>query len=441
MKTIIVGGSATGMGVAARLKRNDPNATIVVYQEKSYVSLGACGLPYFVAGNFSDPNNLIARSITAFEENGIIIVPNTQVFKIDFENKLVYFDNKTDSYDNLVIATGATPYIPPLVGVELKNVYTLTTLEDGIELKKAMQNPNIKNVAVIGAGFIGLEMSETLSELNKNVHLFELEERISPNAFDPEFSQFIKENLEKNKINVHLSTKVTEIKGTDQVQAVVLADNSLIEVDAVVLALGFRPNTEILRNTKLALAENGAIIIDETGHTNIDHVYSGGDAATSSNYITGELIYSPLATVASKIARVIADNIANKPAKFVGSIRSAVVRVFDLGYARTGLGEFEAKKQGYQIRTVLIKDKDQTNYVNGQTDLYLKIIMDIKSRQILGAQMSGAVKAMQRINTLAALIWSKVPVDEALEQIDLIYAPPFARTTDILHIALAKLNK
>lgn len=441
MKTIIIGGSATGMGVAARLRRNDPNAEIVVYQEKSYVSLGACGLPYFVAGNFDNENNMIARTIPAFEENGIKIVPSTQVFKVDFNTKEVFFDNKKDTYDKLVIATGAKPYIPALDGVGLKNIFTLTSLEDGVNVKKTMADPAIKTVAVIGAGFIGIEMAEALKDLKKNVHLIELEDRILPKAFDTEFSEMIKEKLLANKINVHLQAKVTQFTGDQKVNDVILEGGQKLEVDAVILALGFRPNTEIFRNTSLKLADNGAIIIDQTGKTSVEDVFSGGDAATSTDYLTGQQVWSPLATVASKFARVVADNIANKPAKFVGSIKSAVVRAFDWGFARTGLGEQEAINHGFQVNKVLIKDKDQTNYVPGQQDLYLKIIVDAKTKQILGAQMAGAVKSMQRINTLAALIWAKACVDDALEQIDLIYAPPFARSVDILHIALGKLNK
>lgn len=441
MKVIIVGGSATGMGVAARLNRINPKAEIIVFQEKKYVSLGACGLPYFVANNFEDKNKLLARSIEEFEETGIKIVKNTQVHKIDFDKKEVYFDDKKENYDKLVISTGAYPYIPPIDGVGLQNIFTITTLEDGQNLKEVLNNKSIKSIAVMGAGFIGLEMCETLKALNKEVHLIELEDKILSKPFDEEFSQLIKEKLENQNVNLYLKKKVVEFKGDKTVSEIVFDDGCLIKVDAVILALGFKPNTEIFRKTKLNLADNNAIIVDEYGQTNITDVYSGGDAAISKHLLTGEQIYSPLATVASKMARVIADNITGKKTKFFGSIKSAALRIFDMGFARTGISESEANQKKINIKTVFIKDKDQTSYVAGQSDLYLKIIMNINSKELIGAQIAGSIKSIQRINTLVALIWSKIKVDTFLEQIDLIYAPPFAKTTDILHIALSKLNK
>ncbi|AHI52685.1 CoA-disulfide reductase [Spiroplasma culicicola] len=441
MKTIIIGGSATGMGVASRLKRNNPEAQIVVYQEKDYVSLGACGLPYFVSNNFDDKNMLIARTIEAFEKTGITIHNNTVVERIDFENKTIYFNQGQDSYDELVIATGAKPFIPQIEGILLENIHTITTLEDGVILKDKFNNDqNINKIAIVGAGFIGLEMTEALKELNKEVYLIEMEERVSPKVFDKEISDLIEDKLKEHDVHLMLNSKVTKIIGDSKVEKICIDDNQEIAVDAVIFAAGFKPNTDFIGDQILKL-RNGAILVDQKGKTNIDHVWSAGDCASSKDFITGEDIYSPLATVAAKFARVIADNISNKEAIFSGSIRSAIVRVFDLEIARTGISEVEAKQKAIDIKTVFIKDKDHTHYLKGQSDLYLKLIVDVKNNVIIGGQMVGKNKSVLRIDAIATMIWTKAPLNSVLEQVDLVYAPPFAKTTDIIHIAISTLLK
>ncbi|AGM25115.1 CoA-disulfide reductase [Spiroplasma chrysopicola] len=448
MKTIIIGGAALGMGVAARLKRNDPTMEIVVYQKHDYVSLGACGLPYFVADNFQDPDKLIARQISQFEEIGIIIRQNSQVIKLDSKNKMITFldENqveKTDFYDEVVIATGARPIVPNIINVKHPKVFTLTTLEDGVRFKKALAtDQTIQKVVVIGAGFIGLEMCETLRHLQKDVTLIEMASNVVAKQYDEEISALIKAELIRNDVEVLLEQQVTEVLVNDkQLVGVKLASGNLVSCDAILLSVGFIPNTSFLQETGLKMLANQAIVVNEQGQTNLDHVWSGGDCATSKNYLTGEDIYSPLATVASKMARVIADNICGKPAKFVGSLQTAIIRVFGVEAVRTGLTTVEAVSKGYDIKNVMIKDKDRTHYVPNQADLTLKLIYDQKNQIILGAQMVGSNQAVLRIYGLVAIIWNKVKVDSILEQLDLPYAPPFSRTTDIIHIAISKLLK
>ncbi|AUM62511.1 CoA-disulfide reductase [Spiroplasma monobiae] len=443
MKTLIIGGSATGMGVAAKLKRNDPSIEIAVIQDKDYVSLGACGLPYFVANNFENKNNLIARTKEEFEKNDIKIISNSKVDSIDFENKKAFHNGKAESYDKLVIAVGAKPIVPNIKGVDGENVFTLTTLEDGVMLKEKMNNDkDIKKVAIIGAGFIGLEMTETLKDLNKEVYLMEMESKVMKKAFDEEISNLIEEKLKEKNIKYFFGEQVIEIKLlNNKVGSILLKSGNEIEVDAVLLSVGFQPNTSFLKGSGLEMNERGAIIVDQKGETNIEGVYSAGDCAISKNYINNEDIYSPLATVASKFSKVIADNIAGKENIYVGSIQSAILRMFDLEIARTGLTEQMAISNNIKVKSVFIKDKDHTNYTPNQKDLYLKLIMNDDTKEIIGAQMAGSNNSILRIYALAALIWQKAKVDYALEQIDLPYAPPFSRSVDIIHIALSKLNK
>ncbi|QHX36511.1 CoA-disulfide reductase [Spiroplasma sp. BIUS-1] len=443
MKTLIIGGSATGMGVAARLRRNDPNMEITVIQDKDYVSLGACGLPYFVANNFDNKNNLIARTIEEFKNNEIKVISNSKVKSIDFKSKKAFYNDQFEQYDNLVIAVGAKPIVPNIKGVEADNVFTLTTLEDGVNLKEKMMNDkNINKVAIIGAGFIGLEMSETFSELNKEVYLLEMESKVMIKTFDEEISELLESKLKEKKINTLLGEQLVEIKSKDnKVSSIVLKSGKEIEVDAVLLSVGFQPNTQFLKDSELEMNERGTIIVNFKGETNIENVYSAGDCAVSKSYIDNQDIYSPLATVASKFSKVIADNISGKENEYVGSIQSAILRLFDLEVARTGLTEKMAQDKNIKFKSVFIKDKDHTNYTPNQKDIYLKLIMNSETREIIGAQMAGSNNSVLRIYGLAALIWQKAKVNNSLEQIDLPYAPPFSRSVDIIHIALSKLNK
>ncbi|AGR41974.1 CoA-disulfide reductase [Spiroplasma diminutum] len=443
MKTLIIGGSATGMGVAARLRRNDMNMDITVIQDKDYVSLGACGLPYFVANNFEEKNTLIAREKEKFEESNIKIISNSKVESVNFKENKVFYKDNYETYDKLVIAVGAKPIRPNIKGIEGENIFVLTTLEDGVLLKDKMNNDNsIKKVAIIGAGFIGLEMCESLSELKKDVYLLEMEEKIMQRAFDSEISELIENKLEEKKINTLLGEQLIEIKlKNNKVNSILLKSGKEIEVDAVLLSVGFQPNTQFLKDSGLEMNERGTIIVNTKGETNIEHVYSAGDCAVSKNFINQEDIYSPLATIASKFSKVIADNIAGKQVEFVGSIQSAILRLFDLEIARTGLTEQIAVNKGIKVKSTFIKDKDHTNYTPNQKDLYLKLIINEDTKEIIGAQMAGSNNSILRIYALAALIWQKAKIDNALEQIDLPYAPPFSRSVDIIHIALSKLNK
>ncbi|WP_031542672.1 CoA-disulfide reductase [Mesoplasma photuris] len=448
MKVVIVGGAAAGMGMAAKLKRLKPDTEIVVYQKNDYVSLGACGLPYFVADNFQDPNQLIARQVTEFEKTGIIINTGTTVDNIDFESKKLYFKDKKgnsgeDSYDEIMIATGASPIVIPVPGIQSKNVFTLTSLEDGIRLKEAVINNNkINNIAVIGAGFIGLEVVETLKHLNKNVTLIEMEQRVLAKTFDEDLTNIFEEELYSNKVEFIKGDALIEvIEEKGKVVSIKLKSGKVLDCDAVVLSVGFRPNTAFLKESGIKMLGNGAIIVNDQGKTNIDHVWSVGDCASSKNYLDGSDTYTPLATVANKFAKVVANNIAGVESKFSGTLGTAIIRVFNKEGARVGFTEEYAKAKGIDYSVSIVHDKDHTNYVPNQAPLSIKLIMDNKTKTIIGGQIIGSDKAVLRIHSIIAMIWSKIKVNEALEQIDMPYAPPFARTTDIVNIALSKFVK
>lgn len=443
MKVIIIGGSATGMGAAAKLRRNDPSAEIIVYQKSSYVSLGACGLPYVVSGEIQNQNDLLSRSITEFEKSGIKIVTDSMVEKIDFDKKIIYGNNFEDNYDKLVIATGAKPIMPQIPGINGECIYNLTSLEDGVNVRDMVaKNKAIKSIAVIGAGFIGIEVCVSLSKTNKQINLVEMQDSILAKAFDKEMVKPIEEDLKNNNINIFTSTQVSEIiLSNNKVAGIKFSNGKTIDVQAIIMAVGFQPNTSFLKDTNIEMNNNGVIQINSKCETNIKDVYSGGDCCSSKNRITNKNIYSPLATVASKVSKIIADNICGKNINFEGSIQSAMIKVFSKDAARCGLSESDAIAEGIECQTIIINDKNYPSYMPGQTDLSLKIIMNKKTRELIGAQIVGSDNSILRINGLVSLIWTKTKVDIALEQIDFPYAPPFSKTLDILHIALSKLNK
>ncbi|UWD34658.1 FAD-dependent oxidoreductase [Mycoplasma cottewii] len=448
MRVVIIGGAASGMTVASRIKKLSNQTEVIVIQKEDYVSLGACGLPYFVGNKDLQPNNLLARSVEQFSEQNIVIHTKSVVEKIDDQNKKIWYrkdDNLIElSYDKLVISTGAKPIVPPVKGIELDNIFTLTRLEDGIKLKEKLQNDSIKKVAVIGSGFIGLECLEMLAEFNKEITLIEKESQLNKRIFDKEITDLLEENLIKNNINIIKNNGLAYFEKSDSNNInIVLENNSKLEVDLVILAIGFRPATQFLNDSNIEMLKNGAIVVDNKGRTNLADIWSCGDCATSIHRITKQNTYTPLATVARKFAKVVADDILTIDNQYQGTLQTAIVKSFDSELASTGINESTAKELNYEYKTVFIKDYDHPSYYANPnpTPLALKLILNTKTNTLIGAQMYGSNLSVMRINFLISLIWNEIKIDNSLTQIDLPYAPPFSRVVDIIHIALEKLLK
>lgn len=446
MRVVIIGGAASGMTVASRIKKLSNQTEVIVIQKENYVSLGACGLPYFVSNKNLQPNNLLARSVEQFNEQNIVIHTNSVVEKIDDQSKKIWYrkdDNWIElSYDKLVITTGAKPIVPPVKGIELDNIFTLTRLEDGIKLKEKLQNDSIKKVAVIGSGFIGLECLEMLAEFNKEITLIEKESQLNKRVFDKEITDLLEENLIKNNINIIKNNGLAYFEKSDSNNInIVLENNSKLEVDLVILAIGFRPATGFLNDSNIEMLKNGAIVVNNKGRTNLADIWSCGDCATSIHRITKQNTYTPLATVARKFAKVVADDILGIDNEYQGTLQTAIVKSFDSELASTGINESTAKELNYEYKTVFIKDYDHPSYYQNPTPLALKLILNTKTNTLLGAQMHGSNLSVMRINFLISLIWNEIKIDDSLTQIDLPYAPPFSRVVDIVHIALEKILK
>ncbi|WP_278548071.1 CoA-disulfide reductase [Paraclostridium bifermentans] len=439
MRVVIIGGVAAGMSAAAKLKRMKPDYEVVVYEKTDVVSFGACGLPYFVGGFFDDPQNMIARAPEKFVESGIDLKIFHEVTSIDTDSKkLKVQDVKNgeifeDSYDKLMIATGASSIIPPIKNVKLENVSTLKSLDDGIKVKELMNRDEIKKVAIIGAGFIGLEAVEAAKKLGKEVTVFQLEDRILPQVFDKELTDILEEEIKNHNVDLRLQEIVSELVGEEKVKKVI-TNKGEYDTDLVIIATGVRPNTAFLKDSKVNMLPNGAIIVDEFGKTSVEDIYAAGDCATIKNIVTGQDSYVPLATGANKLGRIVGENLAGANNSFQGSLGSSCIKIMDMEAACTGLTEVQAEKLGIKVKSKFISDFNQTNYYPGRNKMYVKLVYDADTKVILGGQVAGYKDAVQRCNVIAASIFGKLTTSQ-LGMLDLCYAPPFARTWDILNVA------
>ncbi len=440
MKIVIVGGVAAGMSAAARARRNLKDAEIVVLEQGEVVSFGACGLPYFVGGWFDDPSFMIARRADQLRESGIDVRLHQRVLALNHgARKLRVKDLETgverdEGFDRLMIATGASPIRPPFPGIELGNIHTLTKLTDGETLKVKLADPSCREVAVIGAGFIGLGTVEACLHRGKSVRLIQLDERVLIDAFDKELTDLLEKELVEKGVQLHVSEKVVSFSGDDGKVREVLTDKGRYAADLVVVAVGVRPNTAFLSGSGLAMLPNGAIIVDRAGRSNLEEVYAAGDCATVPLVLDGSPAFAPLATGANKLGRVVGDRLAGKDSLYPGSLNSACIKVLGLEAGRTGLSERDAVRKGLAFKTVFIQDKDHANYWPGQTDIAIKLLYDPVSRKLLGGQIVGGQGAVLRTDVIAAAIAGGLTVEQ-LGMLDLCYAPPFSRTWDALNVA------
>lgn len=439
MKVIIIGGVAAGMSAAAKFKRLSPKDDVVVYEKGDIVSFGACGLPYYVGGFFEDSREMIARTPEQFRESGVEIHTKHEVTDVDFSSKKIKVKNLTtdeileESYDKLMIASGARAIIPPIKNIDLENVVTLKSMDDGNKLRELMANDEYKKVAIIGAGFIGLEAVEAAKHRGKEVTVIQLQDRVLQEVFDKDITDLLEEELRESGVNLLLSETVVELIGDEKVSKV-KTDKREIDADIVILATGVKPNTDFLKADEIKMLRNGAIVVDSYGRTSVEDVYSAGDCATINNLITGKEAYVPLATGANKLGRIVGENLAGQNNSFQGSMASSCIKVMNMEAARTGLSEKEVKELGFDYKTKFITDMNQTSYYPGRERIYVKLIYDAHTKVILGGQVAGYKDAVQRCNVLAACIYAKMTTDQ-LGMLDLCYSPPFSRTWDVLNVA------
>ncbi len=440
MKIVIIGGVAAGMSAASKAKRVNPDSEIIVFEKGNETSYGACGLPYYISNVNEDVNLLRIRTPEEFRKQNIDVRILHEVKDVNLEeNKITVYDilneqEFEETYDKLVITSGASPVIPPIIGLEKKynNVFSVKTIEDADRIKRYLANENIKNVCIIGAGYIGLEMVEACAKIGKKVTIVEMRD-VLLSSVDHEMSDTIHKELEKHSVTVRLSETIHEVIGEEQVYKVKSNKNEY-DVDAVIVAVGVKPNTHFLKNTNIELAANGAIITNKKMETNCRDVYAGGDCSLIHHKILNKNVYLPLGTNANKQGKIIGENILGKNKKFPGAMGTAAIKVFDLEVGRTGISEKEAQENNIRYDTVLVQAPSHAPYYPNQKIIHIKLIYDPNTKIILGAQLVGEKGAAIRTDVFAAIIDARYTAEQ-VSDLDFCYAPPFAYVWDAVQIA------
>lgn len=440
MEIVVIGGIAAGMSTAAKAARTNREANVTVIEKENYISFGACGLPYYLGGQFDEKSEMFARTPEQMEKSGINLMLEHEVTSINFVTKTLTMTNlKTDEvvtkqYDRLMIATGAQPIVPPLNGIEAENVYTITKFENVDRLKKLLSS--VEDIVVIGGGFIGVEVADQLALQDKNVHLIEAGSAIMSGPFDPEFSQKLQGAIEEEGVHVHIEEMAQELVLDNSGKVVsVKTDKGNYSADAVIVAIGFRPNTSFIRQDFLTLP-NGAIVIDQYGRTSIPDVFAAGDCASVPHRLLGDS-YIPLATTANKLGRVVGTNIAvdeSDMQAYVGALGSSAIKAGSYEAASTGLTEKQAKEKGLNYKTTCIETNNHSNYYTTQEKIMIKLVYDAESFVLYGAQLFGKNETVLRATGLTTAIHAGLTTKE-LGFIDYAYAPPFASTWEAINVA------
>ena len=438
MKIVILGGVAAGAKAAAKARRLLPDAQIDLFTDDTHISYSACGLPYYIEGNFEDYRLLLVRSPEDFAKVNVNIHLQNRAVKILPLSKQVLIESLTTheaflvNYDKLIIAIGARPVIPPIKNVNLNNVFTLRKIEDGIAIRQKVETS--KNAVIIGGGYIGIEMLEALVKQNLNVTLIEYASTIMQ-TFDEDMSRLILEQLNftnNGRFTILTSEMATEFSGdNDGVKSVRTGTGKEIPVDLVVLCAGVRPNTSIAVDAGIEIGITGAIKVNERMETNIKDIYACGDCAEENLIITNTKIWLPLGTVANKGGRVAAINACGEDEIYPGVLGSAVTRCLSLTMSMTGLTEKMAGQLGIETISATVTKDDKVGYMPDVNNITLKLIADKNSGKLLGCQAIGSGDADKRVNTVTSALLAKLNVTDFYQN-DLTYAPPFSTTIDPL---------
>lgn len=445
MKIIIIGGVAAGAKTAAKTKRMLPDAEVHIYTKDNYVSYSACGMPYYIAGDFQDWQQLIIRTKEEFEKSGINIHLRKMVTKILPADKKIMIKNldtedwQFAEYDKLVIATGAEPFMPEFANIKSKRIYTLRTLDDGIAIKEGMKTA--KHITIVGGGYIAIELIEAFVKNKKRVTLIERSQYIL-SMLDEDISSLVQNYILDNSdglVKIINNDTVSEIVGEDSILDIITTKGYGFETDMVVVASGVKPAVGLAKDAGIQLGETGAIKVNSRMETNIKDIYACGDCAEKINMISMHPTWVPLGSTANKEGRVAAINVSGGVEDFEGILGSSVLRYRDLNISRTGLTEKEAVKLGYDVVTVAITKRDKAGYMPEVKNITLKLIADKRSHRILGAQAIGCGDADKRVNTISIGLLRSITVEELIDA-DLTYAPPFSTSIDIL-ISAAQVLK
>ena len=437
-KVVVVGANHAGTCAINTITGFNEGDEVVVFDQNSNISFLGCGMALWIGGQISKPDGLFYSNKEKLESQGAKVNMNSKVERIDFDKKFVYATLENgqkveESYDKLILATGSLPIVPPIPGKDLENVQLVKLFQNAEEVIKKLENPDIKTIAVVGAGYIGVELAEAFERHNKKVIVVDIAKTSLSSYYDPEFSALMDKNLSDHGIKLAFGETVKEIKGNGKVEAIV-TDKNEYQCDMVILAIGFRPNTELGKDY-LETMSNGAYIVDETQQTSKKDVYAIGDCATVLFNSTGEKSYIALATNAVRAGIIAAYNACGKKLETIGVQGSNAISIYDLKLVSTGLSEQKAKQLGMDVLSTSFEDLQKATFIETTNPkVNIKIVYDAKTRVILGAQMASTYDMSMGIHMFSLAIQEKVTIDK-LKLLDIFFLPHFNQPYNYITMA------
>ena len=434
-RIVIIGGVAAGMKTASRLRRRDKDAEITVLERGSDVSYGACGFPYYIGGDVKEfgcftngPQGI--RDAAFFKEvKGVEVLVRHEATAVNrSEHTVTYLNRDTGEtkvlpYDKLVLATGSTPVKLPIPGADLAGVHNFWFPWDVHAVNQDMMEGKVTDVVIVGAGLVGVELAEAFHKKGLNVSIVEMQDRILPQMLDKELADLIKKPVLQAGIKLYFNEKTIAIEGDTRVTAV-KTDKRAIPAQMVIVAVGVRPNVELAREAGIDIGPSGSIAVNEYLQTSDPDIYAGGDCAENTNIISKAKLFTPMGSTANKHGRVIADNIAGDEIKYPGILNTGICQVLNWQAGSTGLNETSAKKAGIEFESVVVPGFDRLGYMPGANRLILKLLAEVGTHRVIGAQAVGTGGVDKRIDAIATAMAFGAKVEE-LSNIDYGYAPPF----------------
>ncbi|MDD7271448.1 MAG: FAD-dependent oxidoreductase [Spirochaetales bacterium] len=422
MNIVILGGVAAGTKAAAKLMRQDRSNNVTIYTKSKDISYAGCGLPYYISGLISDKESLVVNTPEKFSSlTGVNVKTEMEAVSVNPSEKSVSFkDGSLVNYDKLIIATGANPFVPEIEGATLSNVFTLRSVDDAVAIKRYIEENNVKKAVVVGASFIGLEVSENIKAKGIDVTAIDMASQVLPGLFDPDMALYIKKQLSKAGIKVINNSKLEAITPVS-----VKTDRGTFDSDIVILALGVKPSTAFLAGTGIEM-EKGAIVVDSQQKTNIPDIYAVGDCALVTNALTNKRAYSAMGSTANITGRILAKSLTGENISYRGCLGTAVLRLFEgLNAGRTGLTEKAALDEGYDAISVSLVVDDKAHYYPGSGNFVIKLVADKTSHKVLGIQVVGPGSVDKIVDSTVCAIYMGAKLED-LDSMDFSYAPPFS---------------
>lgn len=440
MKVVIIGGVAGGATAAARIRRLDEQAEIIVFERSGFISYANCGLPYYIGGVIEDENELTLQTPESFWKRfHVKMNVRHEVTAIHPESKTITVKNLengsvfTESYDKLLLSPGAKPVKPNFEGADSERIFTLRTVEDTLKIKRYVVEREPKNAVVVGGGFIGIEVAENLRELEMGVTLVEAADQLMA-PFDEDMASFIHAEVRRNGIDLMLSRFVEGFSDTGCGIDVRLKDAPALHADLVVMAIGVAPETTLAKEAGLETGIKGSIVVNDRMETSVPDIYAVGDAVQIKNFVTGAASLISLAGPANKQGRIAADNICGGESHYTGGQGSSVIKLFDMTAAATGINEKNAEALGIGADKVILSPMSHAGYYPGGKMMTMKVLFEKETYRLLGAQIVGFDGVDKRIDVLATAIRAGMKADE-LAELDLAYAPPYSSAKDPVNMA------